>query len=102
MKNLILAGVMLLAASSLWADPPKKTGFTATNRPSRNTALHPPPVTPGPESRGVLTRAFQSGGNPVQMLNPRAPAQYGTAAQSLAIDPDTGKWNGIKLFEIIF
>jgi hypothetical protein len=37
------------------------------------------------------------------MLNPRAPARYGTAQQSVAVKPeDPGKWNGIKLFEIYF
>jgi hypothetical protein len=51
--------------------------------------------------QGVLPRAFR-GGNPLQMLNPAAPAKYGTAAQSVVFDPDTGKWRGIKLFEIVF
>jgi hypothetical protein len=36
------------------------------------------------------------------MLNPYAPAKYGTAAQSVVLDPDTGKWKGIKLFEFLF
>ncbi len=53
--------------------------------------------------RGVAPRAFQPGGNPLQMLNPWAPARYGTWVESTSFDPDhPGKWNGIKLFEIIF
>ena len=32
------------------------------------------------------------------MLNPKAPAQYGTAGQHVILDPETGKWRGIKLF----
>jgi hypothetical protein len=47
------------------------------------------------------------------MLNPAAPARYGTAQQSVALKPeepgnrngkpeDPAKWNGIKLFEFYF
>jgi hypothetical protein len=36
------------------------------------------------------------------MLNPYAPAKYGTAEDSVILDPDTGKWRGIKLFTINF
>ena len=63
--------------------------------------LKPPPVTNRTEVTGAVPRGFR-GGNPLQMLNPKAPAEYGTAGQSLSIDPATGKWNGIKLFEIYF
>ena len=61
----------------------------------------PPPLLQRPEVQGVLPRAVR-GGNPLQMLNPMAPAKYGTAAQSVVIDPETGKWKGIKFFEIVF
>ena len=50
---------------------------------------------------GVLPRAVR-GGNPIQMLNPNAPARYGTAEQSVMFDPYTGKWNGIKFITIYF
>jgi hypothetical protein len=51
---------------------------------------------------GVVPRAFR-GGNPLQMLNPNAPAKYGTWVDSTCFDPDIpGKWKGIKLFEILF
>ncbi len=53
--------------------------------------------------QGVMPRAFQRGGNPLQMLNPKAPARYGTWVESTCFDPDIpGKWKGIKLFEIVF
>jgi hypothetical protein len=43
------------------------------------------------------------GGNPLQMLNPKAPARYGTWVQNTSFDPNVpGKWKGIKLFEIVF
>jgi hypothetical protein len=50
----------------------------------------------------VIPRAIR-GGNPLQMLNPLAPAKYGTAEENVSLDPDVpGKWNGIKLFSISF
>ncbi len=61
----------------------------------------PPPPIYRENVQGVVPRAVR-GGNPLQMLNPNAPARYGTAEQSVVIDPETGKWKGIKLFEIFF
>src|SRR5436305_13974060 len=61
----------------------------------------PPPLLQRPSVEGVVPRAVR-GGNPLQMLNPMAPAKYGTAAQSVVIDPETGKWKGIKSFEMVF
>lgn len=77
--------------------------FTA---PSGQRQVQPKPKPPAPitsrDVQGVIPRAIR-GGNPVQMLNPRAPARYGTSQQSVALKPDgSGKWNGIKLFEILF
>jgi hypothetical protein len=62
----------------------------------------PPPLLQRPEVQGVVPRAAR-GGNPLQMLNPGAPARYGTWVESTVFDPDIpGKWKGIKLFEILF
>jgi hypothetical protein len=37
------------------------------------------------------------------MLNPLAPAKYGTAEENVLLDPDRpGKWDGIKLLGISF
>ena len=62
----------------------------------------PPPVAVRPEIRGVAPRAFGPGRNPLQMLNPWAPARYGTGEQSVAYNPFTGRYDQIKLFEIVF
>jgi hypothetical protein len=63
----------------------------------------PPAVTGGAKVEGALPKAFGPGRNPVQMLNPWAPARYGTWVDNTSFDPNhPGKWNGIKLFEIIF
>jgi hypothetical protein len=51
---------------------------------------------------GVIPRAIR-GGNPLQMLNPFAPANYGTAKESVSVDPDVpGKVNGITFVSISF
>ena len=51
---------------------------------------------------GAIPRAVR-GGNPLQMLNPFAPAKYGTAEENVSLDPDVpGKVNGINFFSISF
>ena len=51
---------------------------------------------------GVIPRAIR-GGNPLQMLNPLAPAKYGTSEESISVDPDVpGKVNGINFVSIPF
>ncbi len=99
MKKIFLTGANMLLAGVLYAQT-----FTAPVQPQR--AIQPKPTPPPPltarDVQGVVPRALR-GGNPAQMLNPRAPARYGTAEQSVLLKPDgSGKWNGIKLFEIVF
>ena len=65
-------------------------------------SVAPPPVVTKEPVDGVVPRAFQPGGNPLQMINPAAPAKYGTAEEHVVLDPETGKWRGIKLFTFNF
>jgi hypothetical protein len=54
------------------------------------------------EVSGVIRRAVR-GGQPLQMLNPFASAKYGSAGESVSVDPDNpGKVNGIKFAGISF
>ena len=63
---------------------------------------HRPATEAGPQVTGVIARAIRSG-NPLQMLNPLAPAKYGAAEENVLLDPDRpGKWDGIKLLGISF
>ena len=63
---------------------------------------HQPPTVSQPGVSGVIPRAIR-GGNPLQMLNPFAPAKYGTADENVSFDPDVpGKVNGINFFSISF
>jgi hypothetical protein len=51
---------------------------------------------------GVVPRAIR-GGNPLEMLNPFAPAKYGTAEENVSLDPDVpGRVNGTNFFGISF
>ena len=94
MKKLTLSILIALVATA---------GAQTFKAPMKKRAVKtaPPPIQ-RQNVQGVLPRAFQNGGNPLQMLNPKAPARYGTAEQSVVLDPDTGKWKGIKLFTINF
>jgi hypothetical protein len=63
---------------------------------ARPSALSQPAVS------GVIPRAIR-GGNPLHMLNPFAPAKYGTADENVSLDPDLpGKANGINFFSVSF
>lgn len=63
---------------------------------------HRPATLSQPAVSGVIPRAIR-GGNPLQMLNPLAPAKYGTAGESVSLDPDVpGKVNGINFVSIPF
>jgi hypothetical protein len=87
------------AASNRPSASPHTTSFEARQR-ARQT--HRPATVSEQTVSGVIPRAIR-GGNPLQMLNPRAPAKYGTAEDNVSLDPDVpGKGNGIKLFSISF
>jgi hypothetical protein len=63
---------------------------------------HRPATLATREVSGVIPRAVR-GGNPLQMLNPSAPAKYGTANESISIDPDVpGRVNGIIFVSVPF
>jgi hypothetical protein len=99
MKTLLIAfmaGLVTTASAQTFTAP------IGPQKPVRAMPT-PPPVAVRPEVRGVAPRAFGPGRNPLQMLNPWAPARYGTWVESTSFDPDIpGKWKGIKIFEILF
>jgi hypothetical protein len=87
------------------------SAVTSQHARSRSTTLvqrrhsvqsHRPAAEARPQVTGVTPRAIRSG-NPLQMLNPLAPAKYGTAEENVVLNPDRpGKWDGIKLLGISF
>jgi hypothetical protein len=99
MKTFIIA-ILAVLVTSAWAQE-----FRAPIGPQKPVRAMPtpPPMLQRPAVEGVLPRGFSDRRNPLQMLNPWAPPRYGTWVESTSFDPDhPGKWNGIKLFEIIF
>jgi hypothetical protein len=75
--------------------------FTAPARGQQVQRKKAPPPFSTRDVTGVIPRAIR-GGNPLQMLNPRAPARYGTSVESVIFDPYEGKWKGIKFLTFLF
>jgi hypothetical protein len=99
MKYLLTLCITLALAAIAAAQTYQTRGKQAPVRPEG--AQKPAPLTQTREVQGAVPRGVR-GGNPLQMLNPLAPAKYGTSGQSVLLDPYTWKWNGIKLFEIVW
>lgn len=93
--------ILLAFVASLSAQSPRATQTFITPAQSKRArkASQAPPIGPR-EPVGALQRGAR-GGNILQMFNPKAPPQYGTYSDSLIID-ETGKWRGIKFYEIVF
>ena len=99
MKTHLIAGLICAAiAGSAAAQTFTAPATPRTEQQSRQRRA--PELTREPVT-GVIPRAVR-GGNPLQMLNPAAPARYGTAEESVVIDPYTGKWRGIKFLTFNF
>lgn len=111
MKTCVLVLCLIVTATSFVG----AETYQAPIKPRRKQAQErkAPPLAPAPVD-GVLPRAVR-GGNPLQMLNPRAPAKYGTSQEAISYDPapmfapvaqngqtDAGKWRGIKFFVFRF
>src|SRR5256885_14636228 len=105
MKKLVVLEPLLVPATLVFAKPPKTKKKVSKTFTAKTSAKVRPTPTPPPLKKentdGVLPRMAR-GGNPFQMLNPKAPPQYGRAEDSVELDPETGKWKGIKLFTINF
>jgi hypothetical protein len=95
LASLLMLGLVTVASAQTYRSP------IGRQQPVRPTGVRPPPVTETRELEGAVPRAMR-GGNPLQMLNPQAPAVYGTGAQNVVYEPYTWKWKGIKLFEIVW
>jgi hypothetical protein len=100
MKKLLTFGILTMMALAASAQP-QEQGFRASAHGKKAVKPEKPVPMAREEVRGVIPRAFR-GGNPLQMFNPKAPAKYGTAQDSLTYNPFTGKYDQIKFFEIVF
>lgn len=87
------------AASNRTAASSRTISFEHRQR-ARETQL--PATLSERDVSGAIPRAIR-GGDPLQMLNPHAPAKYGAVEESVSLDPDVpGKGNGIKFFSFSF
>ena len=103
--------IACLATGLLTLGQPVRAAGTPTTAPSHTASFESrhharqtprPAVLSQPTVSGVIPRAIR-GGNPLQMLNPFAPAKYGTAEENVSFDPDLpGKVNGINFFSVSF
>jgi hypothetical protein len=50
---------------------------------------------------GILVQLTKTD-NPLQLINPAAPAEYGSPEDNVVRDPITGRVSGLKLFSISF
>src|SRR5436309_5052341 len=102
--KIYLIATLLVAAAVTPVVAETKT-FTAPVTHTKARHRPAPPISQKPDVDGVIPRAFR-GGNPLQMLNPRAPRKYGTSQEAVSFDvtdiyhPE--KWRGIKFFEFRF
>lgn len=94
--------IACLATGLLMLGQPAWAGRSSFKFRQQARQTQRPATLSAPDVSGVIPRAIR-GGNPLQMLNPRAPAKYGIAEENVSLDPDVpGKGNGIKLVSISF
>lgn len=107
----VAAGLFCTSALHAQTTVTKRNGNgrkTTTTYTSRRTAVERTrianlPVTIGPRTDGVVPRAIRSG-NPLQMVNPAAPAEYGSGQDVTRheVDDPNQRPQGIKLYAIEF
>jgi hypothetical protein len=102
MKTYLIAA--LLIAATVTPVVAAET-FVAPVTSKKQRHRQAPPISQKPDVDGVIPRAIR-GGNPLQMLNPRAPRKYGTSQEAVSFDLTDiyhpYKWRGIKFFEFRF
>ena len=101
MKTYLIAALLIAAAITPVV---AAETFVAPVTPKKQRERPAPPISKR-DVDGVIPRAVR-GGNPLQMLNPRAPRKYGTSLDAVSLDLTDlyypGKWRGIKFFEFRF
>lgn len=97
MKNYLLLAVFFAASAAVASAQDFRAPID--RRPRDRVERAPAPITDR-NVVGGIPRGMR-GGNPIQLLNPRAPRRYfGPPHQTVTVDPYTGKVTGIILFGI--
>ncbi len=102
MKKILVLSALLFAASASWSFGQvlsTNLGHPQLTIPAKPS---PTPAITRTARGGVIPTAVRNG-NPLQLLNPRAPARYGNSQEHVSFDPnDPGRPTGVKLFEWTF
>jgi hypothetical protein len=108
-KMILLLGLLSLLNCSSWgqtnqAEIPKQN--VATPKSTTTIPIAPPRGTNQIVRKqitysGALVQVYKAD-NPLQLINPFAPASYGSGHANLSIDPVTKKPGGIALLSINF
>ena len=99
----LFVAVVSLSHQSAAATPKHRFSHgTAFTYRHHAVETHAPLSVPTSQVTGVIPRIIRDG-DPLQMLNPFAPARYGTAEEDAVLDTDVpGRGNGIKLLSVSF
>ena len=98
----LIVGVVSLSRESAAATLKHRFSHGAFTYRHHAIETHAPLIELKPQVTGVIPRIIRVG-DPLQMLNPFAPAKYGTAEEDTVLDPDVpGRADGIKLLSVSF
>ena len=102
MKKLTLIAMMAAGLASASVLHAQDASFTAPKTKAQNRA-HTAPTRLAPRVDGAAVRAVRSG-HPLQMINPGAPAEYGSGQEVVRHEPNDPYQGaqGIKLFVVEF
>ena len=90
----------LLDRAEAEGKPTTSYRFDTDLRPSKPNNVIQSKRFPGIEYSGMLVQLVKN--NPLQLMNPCAPAEYGDGEANIVRDPVTKKIEGWKLFQISF
>ena len=109
MKNLFIVLILTICSLSNSLGQTNQTEMSnqasAVQKPTQTVTV--PPQTK-PLTQGLRKKAMYSGAlvqlskadNPLQLINPFAPARYGSGFSNLIVDPAIGRSQGISLITI--
>jgi hypothetical protein len=98
----LILGVISLSHESAAATSRHRFSHGAFTYRHRAIETHAPLIELKPQVTGLIPCIIR-GGDPLQMLNPFAPAKYATAEEDAVLDADVlGRGDGIKLFSVSF
>ena len=98
----LILGMISLSHESAAATPRHRFSHGAFTYRHHAIETHAPLIELKPQVTGVIPRIIR-GGDPLQMLNPFAPAKYGTVEEETVLDPNVPRrGDGIKLLSVSF